>query len=69
MLFDECLLLHAVCHYITRLLVELYEGCMAVLKVPWCGIIVDGGPRQHRAALRRLLLRPAARLATGRRVI
>jgi hypothetical protein len=27
-----------VCHYITQPLVELYGGCMVVLKVSWCGI-------------------------------
>jgi hypothetical protein len=28
-----------VCHYMTQPLVELYGGCMVVLKVSWCGII------------------------------
>ena len=29
-------LLCEVCHYVTQPLVELYEGCMVVLKVSWC---------------------------------
>jgi hypothetical protein len=33
--FDE----KQVCHYMIQPLVELYVGCMAVLKVSWCGII------------------------------
>jgi hypothetical protein len=32
-----------VCHYIIQPLVELYGGCMVVLKVSWCGI---GGRRR-----------------------
>ena len=30
-----------VCHYATQPLVELYAGCMVVLKVPWCGIMAS----------------------------
>jgi hypothetical protein len=33
-----------VCHYMTQPLVELYGGCMVVLKVSWCGI---GGDRDR----------------------
>jgi hypothetical protein len=28
----------SVCHYTIQPLAELYEGCMVVLKVSWCGI-------------------------------
>jgi hypothetical protein len=30
-----------VCHYITQPLVELYGGCMVVLKVSWCLNVQD----------------------------
>ena len=34
-----------VCHYMNQPLVELYGGCMVVLKISWCGI-----SRQHGSA-------------------
>ena len=37
-----------VCHYTTQPLVELYGGCVSVLKVSWCGIR-EGAAREREA--------------------